>query len=130
MAYEPSNEAVKAAIFAYDKSFRSYSTNDAYRDMRAALIAAHEAEPFDADAVFAELKAIKSYALEQAPVIEKIERELLRIRAEIGPAKEYASEYGLRSDVMASAVHIKIDMIDGYARAALEAVEAHRAKKG
>ena len=42
------------------------------------------------------------------------------IRAEIGPTKAYAESYGLEGGKLPSAVHIKLDMIDGYARTALE----------
>jgi hypothetical protein len=49
----------------------------------------------------------------------RLREALQQVRAEIGPAKSYAESYGLEGGKLPSAVHIKLDLIDGYARAAL-----------
>lgn len=49
---------------------------------------------------------------------------LEQIANEIAPAKAYAESYGLEGGKLPSAVHIKLDMIAGYAREALTKLEA------
>ena len=66
-----------------------------------------------ADECAARLPALLSTLREQRKALEAI-------RAEIGPTKAYAESYGLEGGKLPSAVHIKLDMIDGYARTALE----------
>lgn len=51
--------------------------------------------------------------------VATLEDGLRSVRLEIGPAKAYAESEGLEARPIPSAVHIKLDLIDGYARAAL-----------
>jgi hypothetical protein len=62
-----------------------------------------------------------------ADTVERVARALQQVCDEITPAKAYAESCGLEGGKFPSVVHIKLDMIHGYAREGLTALAAMRA---
>lgn len=91
--------------------------NGAYHSMRGAYLAMREAY----------LAAASPKPDTDTPVdpgVEGVREAFSRVLGEIEPAKRYAEQCGLEGGKLPSAVHIKLDMIAGYAREGLAALAA------
>jgi hypothetical protein len=73
---------------------------------------------------FASNSAPEPIAYSRLDAVDRVRRALQQVCDEIVPAKAYAESCGLEGGKLPSAVHIKLDMIHGYAREGLAALTA------